>query len=217
MEQNKTTQPKSETNALIQKNEQLNITAFVGPSVKRREIPMRPIPINELIETIKASTDLDSLTGQLRSIRVKDGDEQSEINKEQQNFKAVNFPYFTLGEFKNNYLVKLNFSRTKFIVLDADHLGERLNEIKESLKEDPKVFIVFTSPRGDGLKIICELAEYVTSIEAFDAAFELVASFFERRYKIIIDRVQAALPEPVTSHTIRTSMSIPITNYLISR
>jgi hypothetical protein len=45
-----TTQPKSETNALTQKNEQLTITAFVGPSVKRREIPMRPIPINELIE-----------------------------------------------------------------------------------------------------------------------------------------------------------------------
>jgi hypothetical protein len=130
---------------------------------------------------------LESLTGQLRSIRGKDGDDKSKVNKEQQDFKAHNFPYFTLGEFKDNYLVNSNFSRTKFIVLDADHLGEQLDEIKESLKKDQKVFIVFTSPRGDGLKIVCELAEYVTSLAEFGAAFELVASYFERRYKIIID------------------------------
>lgn len=55
------------------------------------------------------------------------------------------------------------------IAIDFDHLNERLRELKERLKKDPFTFMLFTSPSGDGLKLVVKIPAKVET-HAFSAA-----------------------------------------------
>ena len=43
------------------------------------------------------------------------------------------------------------------IAIDFDHLGERLQTLKEQLRNDKHTFMLFISPSGDGLKLVVKI------------------------------------------------------------
>lgn len=43
------------------------------------------------------------------------------------------------------------------IAIDFDHINERLSELKDRLRKDKHTFLLFTSPSGDGLKLVVKI------------------------------------------------------------
>ncbi|WP_346286978.1 BT4734/BF3469 family protein [Zoogloea sp.] len=166
--------------ALIKKNEQLTpaaIPACMGQKIIDRTAPMQETTFESILQTIRTSSDLRQKVQTLRSIQ---------DAEEQQTFKKKELPYFTIGEFRNNHLSNDNFKRTKYILLDYDHLGASLTSSKQLLIQDPYVQACFDSPR-DGIKVNVELSEYVTSIEQYDVAYEHVGQYFFEKYNLVYD------------------------------
>ncbi|NUN68397.1 MAG: primase C-terminal domain-containing protein, partial [Bacteroidetes bacterium] len=175
MEQNNTNHNLDAKNDLTHAS---GITAFIGKRIKESGHPMRPIPLMEVIRLIQTSKEIKHNIETLRTIP---------DNEQQQGFKKDNLPYFTLGEFSENKLLKSNFIRTKYLILDYDHLGEQLSYTRTVLRADPFVFSLFTSPRADGVKVIIELQEYVNNLEEYNEALTYAAEKFQKLYGITFD------------------------------
>lgn len=61
------------------------------------------------------------------------------------------------GTFSPTRAVK-NFQESSgLLVLDFDHLGDRLEPLFLDLKAEPFVWFLFRSPSGDGLKVVCRI------------------------------------------------------------
>ena len=108
--------------------------------------PLKSISLLDAFNLIKG-TDYLEITNTLRSIL--------EL-KEKKNFKSSHFPYTTFcGEFSERAESKLIYPSNLFSI-DLDHLGVNLNEVKLRMVNDTKLnpFLLFTSPSGDGLKVI---------------------------------------------------------------
>ncbi len=77
------------------------------------------------------------------------------------------------------------------INLDIDHissLGLSLEELKDKLSQDREIGLrlIFTSPSGDGLKLVCKTSGKITDRESYRREFETLNSFVSRKYSIPI-------------------------------
>lgn len=80
------------------------------------------------------------------------------------------------------------------INLDIDHLsglGLNLQELKQKLSQDREIGVrlVFTSPSGDGLKIICKTSGEITDRESYKREFETLQYFVSQKYSLPIGEV----------------------------
>jgi hypothetical protein len=74
-----------------------------------------------------------------------------------QDYKKINLDWFSFSSFTDEVRKNEMFLSTSYITIDLDHLRESLHDIREQLKADTKVFCVFDSPSGDGLKVVFAL------------------------------------------------------------
>jgi hypothetical protein len=72
----------------------------------------------------------------------------------------------TFSRREDNALIK----HSGLIAIDFDHLGDRFNQLRDRLKSDPYTFILFTSPSGDGLKLIVKIPASVATHKLSAAA-----------------------------------------------
>jgi len=112
--------------------------------------------------------------------------------KERNEYKCEHLPYVTFcGEFTKREDSKL-ISPSNLFCIDFDHLGVNLNEIKIRLINDTKLnpLLIFTSPSGDGLKVVIginysEIASHnknrVTGI-----VWQVVNQYFLQNYSDLI-------------------------------
>ena len=75
--------------------------------------------------------------------------------------------------------------------LDIDHissLGLSLEDLKERLSKDREIGVrlLFTSPSGDGLKIVCKTSGQITDGESYRGEFERLQYFVSQKYSIPI-------------------------------
>ena len=90
----------------------------------------------------------------LRLVRTMDDRQYSRLKKQ--------LPYFVCGNFHPPIRRKEHFSAIKYFMVDLDHFeeaGKNRLEVMQKLQEDPRVVMLFTSPGGDGLKLMFELQE----------------------------------------------------------
>lgn len=88
---------------------------------------------------------------------------------------------------------------TSLMMVDIDKLGERLNEVKNSLRVDPNVISVWKSPSGNGLKALLYTG-YVTPFPEHDTwilhqycAFPQIADYFMNEHQVQIDKTGAEI------------------------
>jgi len=77
-------------------------------------------------------------------------------------------PYIVCGSFSPPYRKTEHFAYTEYCIIDIDHLSNLQKTpqgLKMALQKDERVFIAFTSPGNDGLKIVFRLKE-----KCYDAA-----------------------------------------------
>jgi len=78
------------------------------------------------------------------------------------------------------------------VCLDIDHAtsqGVPLEDLKHRLSQDREIGVrlVFTSPSGDGLKIVCKTSGEITDRESYRREFEILNSFVSRKYSVQLD------------------------------
>jgi replicative DNA helicase len=78
--------------------------------------------------------------------------------------------------------------------LDIDHisqLGLSLEDLKDRLSKDREIGLrlLFTSPSGDGLKLVCKTSGEITDKDSYRREFETLNHFVSQRYSIPIGEI----------------------------
>lgn len=133
--------------------------------------------IEEVFKYITTSEKAKRNTELLRSIK----DE-----KQQREFKAKNFDFVTFsGTFTMRSAEGL-LEHSGLLVLDIDHVGDGLEDLKSLMIVDKclQAELVFTSPSGDGLKVVVEID---LSRGSHLKWFYAVKAYIDETYGISID------------------------------
>ena len=80
-----------------------------------------------------------------------------------------------------------------FVIIDIDHISETglsLQELKDRISEDRElgVRLVFTSPSGDGLKVVCRVSSQITDKDSYKTAYNSLRHFINSKYGEIVDK-----------------------------
>ena len=78
------------------------------------------------------------------------------------------------------------------VCLDIDHAtsqGVSLEDLKDRLSQDREIGLrlLFTSPSGDGLKVVCKTSGEITDRDSYRREFEILNSFVSRKYSVQLD------------------------------
>lgn len=127
--------------------------------------------------TINANGEVATLIRRLQSIRM--------IDENQYRKMKTKLPYLVCARFHPNIRRKENFLYTDSFILDLDHLQAYdidIQSLSEKLKKDERVVFMFTSPSGDGLKILFKLNERISDIEYYKIFYRTFAIKFSEQY-----------------------------------
>ena len=80
-----------------------------------------------------------------------------------------------------------------FVIIDIDHISETglsLQELKDRISEDREIGVrlVFTSPSGDGLKVVCRVSSQITEKDSYKTAYNSLRHFINSKYGEIVDK-----------------------------
>ena len=80
-----------------------------------------------------------------------------------------------------------------FVTIDIDHISETglsLQELKDRISEDRElgVRLVFTSPSGDGLKVVCRVSSQITDKDSYKTAYNSLRHFIHIKHGEIVDK-----------------------------
>lgn len=139
---------------------------------------LETIELNDLIQAVSEPFyDLDKKTEQLRRVGGIDQKAYQSLKKE--------LPYITCGIFNPPYRKTEHFVSIKCFILDFDHLSEKqtnADELKKILKRDERVAMMFTSPGGDGLKLLFALKSPFTDHGKYSLFYKVFAEGFARAH-----------------------------------
>jgi len=124
---------------------------------------------------IKPMPGLEMKTAQLRRVGGIDQKAYQSLKKE--------LPYVTCGIFNPPYRKTENFAKIQAFILDFDHLSEKETNpeaLKNKLKADDRIALMFTSPGGDGLKVLFMLKEPFTDHGKYTIFYKIFTAEFAR-------------------------------------
>ena len=80
-----------------------------------------------------------------------------------------------------------------YITIDIDHLSDSpftLEEVKEFIRQDTEIGwrLIYISPSGDGLKIICETTAVITDDDSYKAVYESLYHYISSTYGVEVDK-----------------------------
>jgi hypothetical protein len=131
-----------------------------GLNITAANDELQRIPVDRLYQAIARPKE--SFRTQVHRLRLVRG-----MDAKRYNLLKRELPYFVCGHFHPPYRRREHFSAIQHFVVDLDHFAEadkdRL-EVAGRLCKDPRLLLLFTSPGGDGLKLLFGLKE-----KCFDA------------------------------------------------
>ncbi|HQH18493.1 MAG TPA: BT4734/BF3469 family protein, partial [Bacteroidales bacterium] len=120
----------------------------IGRNITSQNDPLIKGELNNLFDIItKPDEILITSINRLRTIQTID----------QQKYRQLKtmLPYFVCGYFNPAYRRTDNFAHISHFVIDIDHIKEKeldINSLKEKVKNDKRVALVFISPSNNGIK-----------------------------------------------------------------
>lgn len=150
---------------------------YIGTNIRSKEA-LKPLSEKELYSmVVEDSLGLATILKHLRSLRA--------IDKGIYNQKKRDLPYFCISQFKSNERHGANFKQVEYVILDFDGIpSEELQSHKDQLKIDPRVFLLFTSPSGSGLKVLFKLDKPLYDAKAFHDLAKAFGSSFSKQYDL---------------------------------
>jgi len=144
-----------------------------GTNIQSSSDLLKPVAVEQLFKSI--SNPKPATAAKIRQLRI-----IREIDRKQYPKAKKSLPYFVCGSFNPPYRKTENFAYIEHFVVDIDHISENNLDIlglKNLLKTDHRVELLFASPSLDGLKVMFRLKE-----RCFDhGLFSLFYKEFVRR------------------------------------
>jgi len=150
-----------------------------GENIQQAGVQMDPLTPEDLIDLLRNNQQLREETARLRRVRAMDEAAYARLK--------VRLPYFSGSRFVNGIRRGAFFHEAWAIILDVDHLAsspEELQAWRERLAADPRVWLLFTSPGGDGLKLVLRLQEPCTDTKQFSDFYKAFAYDFAARHQL---------------------------------
>jgi hypothetical protein len=116
---------------------------------------------------------------QLRIIRELDNKQYSTLKRQ--------LPYIVCGIFNPPFRRKENFAYIEYFIIDIDNLlekGMNLQTLQESLRQDNRIVMSFTSPSENGLKVLFHLKNRCYDANIYSLFYKKFASVFSQQYHL---------------------------------
>lgn len=165
------------------------VSYFTKPvnTKSEEQVPERYLSLFEVYSLIIGEgqgNNLADLTRQLRSIPVENKDERREHKKKH--------PHIVFGgEFSHRSIDGL-IKPSNLICLDFDHIGTHteVEDLKDRICEDTELnpVLLFTSPSGDGLKVVVPIEQTISGDEDFKLAYKSLTHYCEHTYQLTPDK-----------------------------
>ena len=155
------------------RNKDSQFSYFRPPVNKRNPVPSCSRTIDEVYQEIK-STSLKLITAKVR---------ESETKADRTTLKQSKLPYVT---FAGTFTYRSNkdlIQRSGYIVIDIDHVPGKVDEIKTAILSEITPALMFKSPSGDGLKVVCGIDTTIQHTVYFTA----LKAFFHQHFSVTID------------------------------
>lgn len=149
-----------------------------GMHIDQMNDPLQKIEIEMIVHKIKnPKAEFVARIEQLRQIRL--------IDEKQYRRQKTGLPYFCCGIFNPPLRKKENFTTIDSFTLDFDHFSDgniSKEEIKERLRDDYHIRLLFTTPSGDGLKALFLLSEPCSDPGKYTHFYKAFAQKFSQKY-----------------------------------
>ena len=143
----------------ISKDQYGALAASFGRSVQNNLL--QHTTVAAIFDRIQFDPQLADATAKVRQIE--DSDQRREA-------KTRLLPYFNLGVFRGDERSNASLLETHFMVFDFDHAND-LVSLRTNIIQDPRTFATFTSPSGDGLKVVFRLSKPVHENATYTATY----------------------------------------------
>lgn len=152
----------------------------VGTNICDARELLRKTSIDYLINAIRRpKPGIEAKMRQLRLVR--------QLSEKQYTALKRQLPYFVCGLFNPATRRAENFSYTEYFVVDVDHISDKgyvMADIKKRLADDEHTLCCFTSPGGDGLKIMIRLNERCYDASLYKVFYRLFVQQFSQKHGI---------------------------------
>ncbi|MCB0410242.1 MAG: PriCT-2 domain-containing protein, partial [Flavobacteriales bacterium] len=148
--------------------------------------------LNDVIARTKSDLRIAETIKNVRSISDK---------KERSKYKTANLPFFNLGTFQDDKRKTEYFLSSEFMIVDIDNLDDQqLEEVKNKLQNDNRVFIYFLSPSGNGYKVVYRFSEPITNSKKFSENYKYYAEQLSVDYGVETDKTSDSARACFFSH-----------------
>jgi hypothetical protein len=157
-----------------------------GRNIRQKNDPLQKLTLERLHKSIvNPKPEIQNKINQLRKVLT--------VSKEGYRIQKTSLPYVCCGNFNPPYRRTENFANISYFIIDIDHLGEKgldINKLKEKLKQDLRIELMFVSPGGDGLKVFFRLAEKCYDAGKYSVFYKAFALAFSRQYNLeqVVDK-----------------------------
>jgi hypothetical protein len=96
-------------------------------------------------------------------------------------------PYFIGADFKNNIRKTENFIGIQWVIIDIDKCFITLDkeiELKDILKKDQRIALMYTSPSNEGLKLLFKLTQPITDSSLYVNFYKAFSAEIARHYQL---------------------------------
>ncbi|MBS1736770.1 MAG: hypothetical protein JSS98_09255 [Bacteroidetes bacterium] len=131
---------------------------WIGKQITSPGDTLQPVATDKIFKAIcNPNGDVATLQKRLQAIRM--------IDQNQYRKLKTGLPYMVCAHFQPRIRRKENFIYTERFIVDIDHLSEyelNLRDLKTKLCQDSRIELMFTSPGGDGLKLLFVLKDRIS-------------------------------------------------------
>ena len=167
------------------------IFSYYRPPISSATIPTETLTLRDVWERIRTDSDLHERTEELRTLILTDGEEAYRTRKRE------TLPSVTFGgvfDYRSRDSKKLQelgrtglLSLSGYITIDIDHIsqtGLSLEELRDKLSRDrgTGVRLIFVSPSGDGLKLVCKSATPIRDSSHYEEVFQALRHYINSGY-----------------------------------
>lgn len=151
-----------------------------GTSLTTAADPLKATDIVSLWKNITQPDDAFTATiARLRALK--------SIDQHQYSAQKRTLPYFVAGVFNPAIRKKEHFAFINHFILDIDHLSSKdvdPLQLRHQLQSDERVCLCFTSPGGDGLKLVFRLQERCYDAGLYAIFYRAFAHQFSEQYHL---------------------------------
>lgn len=152
----------------------------IGNNVANINDDLKKITVRYLSDAIRnPRPDIIAKIRQLRIVK--------QLNPSQYANLKKTLPYFVCAMFNPPYRKTENFAYTEYFIIDIDKVSDKglvITDLKQRLSRDSRVMMCFTSPSGDGLKVMMKLSERCYDAAVYKIFYRLFIEKFSQQYAL---------------------------------